>query len=80
MGVRAVHREVVQIEVLLGVSCWVTSESDRVLLRIETLGEVLHIKEVSESTAESAYQKHTRSVYNPDIVSRHIIPSAFSTY
>lgn len=47
MGVRAVHREVVEIEVLLRVSCWVTGERNRVLLRIETLGKVLHMMQVS---------------------------------
>lgn len=41
MGVRAVHCEVVEVEVLLGVSCWVTSQRNRVLVRIEALDEVL---------------------------------------
>lgn len=42
MGIRAIHGEVVEVEILLRVRCRVTGQRNRVLVRIKALSEELY--------------------------------------
>ena len=42
MGIRAIHGEVVEVEILLRVRCRVTGQRNRVLVRIMALSEELY--------------------------------------